>query len=408
MNAEPPVAMPAAQPQAGTLRERPPEHTQALLQPRLRDYGITRVAELTGLDTIGLPVYMAVRPLGTTVGTSQGKGATPVLAWISAVMEAIEIELSERFDPPDAFVATAAELDLPYEVPELTLAERSVASGRFPLPWVTAESIPDGQRTFVPLHLIALDGICDNRWRPLTVFSSSNGTGAGNSLAEATVHALLETIERYSTTSLARTPIGQRKVVDLRSLPAGPNQDLIGRLRADGFWVEVVDCSAVPGTTTFAAFLWRPDMPSLYAGAGCHVLPETALWRALTEAVQSRMSVISGVREDIGPESYRGVRHTALPPAVEPNHPWDAIPAPVAGAGCSGVTLASRLARQVSAISGRPVLRVDLTPPGEPFAVCKVVAPGLPALAGDGTEELPREPDPAGTPDRTPDGKEGR
>jgi len=28
-------------------------------------------------------------------------------------MEAIEIELSERFDPPDAFVATAAELDLP-------------------------------------------------------------------------------------------------------------------------------------------------------------------------------------------------------------------------------------------------------------------------------------------------------
>jgi ribosomal protein S12 methylthiotransferase accessory factor len=44
-------------------------------------------------------------------------------------------------------------------------------------------------------------------------------------------------------------------------------------------------------------------------------------------------------------------------------------------------------------MSGRPVLRVDMTPPGEPFAVCKVVAPGLPEGHHEANEELPRHPE---------------
>jgi hypothetical protein len=116
----------------GTLRDRPPDQTWALVEPRLPRYGITRIAELTGLDTIGMPVYMAVRPLATTVGISQGKGATPLLARIAAVMEAIEICLIERFHPADTFVATAAELDLPYGTTELTPTWRSVVSDRYP------------------------------------------------------------------------------------------------------------------------------------------------------------------------------------------------------------------------------------------------------------------------------------
>jgi ribosomal protein S12 methylthiotransferase accessory factor len=39
------------------------------------------------------------------------------------------------------------------------------------------------------------------------------------------------------------------------------------------------------------------------------------------------------------------------------------------------------------------VLRVDMTPPGEPFAVCKVVAPGLPEGHHEANEELPRHPE---------------
>lgn len=379
----------------GLLRTRSPEETWELIQPRMRDYGITRVAELTGLDTIGMPVYMAVRPLATTVGVSQGKGVTPLLARISAVMESIELCVCERyFTTPDAFVATAAELGLPYTTTEVTPTEYSVISDLFPLRWVPAASMTDGRPTFVPLRSVAMDGVCDGSWRPPTQFCSSNGLASGNTLTEASIHALLEMVERYSTASMARTPIRQRRVVDPSTLPNCWSRDLIEHLLASGFWLEVVDCSAVPGLPTFAVFLWRADMPSLYAGGGCHILPEIALQRALTEAVQSRMSVISGTREDIGNVSYRGVRSSDPPPAVQPNHGWDAVPAPLFETGVPTGELLSWLTGQVSAMSGRPVLRVDMTPPGEPFAICKVIAPGLPESHHEANEELPRRPEP--------------
>lgn len=53
--------------------------------------GITRVADLTRLDYIGLPVYTAIRPNSQTLTASQGKGANPLLAKLSAVMEGIEL-----------------------------------------------------------------------------------------------------------------------------------------------------------------------------------------------------------------------------------------------------------------------------------------------------------------------------
>jgi ribosomal protein S12 methylthiotransferase accessory factor len=377
----------------GLLRDRTPERTWQLIRPRMRDHGITRVAELTGLDTIGMPVFMAVRPLATTVGVSQGKGATPLLAQISAVMESIELGICERyFGTPDAFVATAAELGLPYTTSEITPTEHSVVSELFPLRWVPALSLTDGARTYVPLRSVAMDGVCDGTWRPPTQFCSSNGLASGNNLAEATIHALLEVVERYSTAGMARTPIRQRRVVDLATLPDGWSRDLIERLLATGFWVEVVDCSVVPGAPAFAVFLWRSDMPSLYAGGGCHIRPEAALQRALTEAVQSRMSVISGTREDIGSVSYRGIRYPVAPPVVPPNITWDDVPPPLLDTGLPSARLAGRLSGLVSAVTGRPVLRVDMTPPGEPFATCKVVAPGLPEGHHEANEELPRKP----------------
>ncbi|MET0418791.1 MAG: YcaO-like family protein [Actinoplanes sp.] len=382
----------------GLLRDRSPEQTWENVRPRMRDFGISRVAELTGLDTIGMPVYMAVRPLATTVGVSQGKGATPLLAQISAVMEAIELGICERyFTTPDAFVATAAELDLPYTTSEVTPTERSVISDLFPLRWVPAVSLTDGAQTFVPLRSVAMDGVCDGSWRPPTQFCSSNGLASGNSLPEATVHALLEVIERFSTAGMAHTPITQRRVVDLRTLPDCWSRDLIEQLLGTGFWVEVVDCSTVPGVPAFAVFIWRSDMPSLYAGAGAHIMPEVALQRGLTEAIQSRMSVISGTREDIGSVSYRGVRYPAAPPVVEPNHTWDAVGAPLLDGGLPSEELAAQLSAQVSALTGRAVLRVDMSSPGEPFHQCKVVAPGLPEGHHEANEELPRRPEPTET-----------
>ena len=58
----------------GTHRTRAPEHTAAVLGPLRRQFGITRVADVTGLDRVGLPVVMVVRPESLSLCVAQGKG----------------------------------------------------------------------------------------------------------------------------------------------------------------------------------------------------------------------------------------------------------------------------------------------------------------------------------------------
>ncbi|WP_405576416.1 hypothetical protein [Streptomyces sp. NBC_01092] len=52
----------------GQLRQR--------FKPLLAGYGMTRVADVTGLDDLVIPVTMAVRPLARTLSVAQGKGVT--------------------------------------------------------------------------------------------------------------------------------------------------------------------------------------------------------------------------------------------------------------------------------------------------------------------------------------------
>ena len=115
----------------GTHRVRPPEETYEAIRPLLRDFGITRLADVTGLDIIGIPVVMAVRPLGTTLSVAQGKGATLLLAKVSGAMEAIEFWHAENAVPaPELFDTPASEIDLPYGIADLAGALEVVRAAR--------------------------------------------------------------------------------------------------------------------------------------------------------------------------------------------------------------------------------------------------------------------------------------
>src|SRR5215471_21083408 len=70
------------------------------LQPKLAAVGITRLADVTGLDRVGLPVVLAVRPLGRSLAVSQGKGLTREQAAVSAILEAMELHHAERHRLP--------------------------------------------------------------------------------------------------------------------------------------------------------------------------------------------------------------------------------------------------------------------------------------------------------------------
>src|SRR5690606_4828963 len=75
----------------GTIRHVHPDVTLAKLKKKLSQFGITRVADVTGLDHVKIPVMVAIRPNAKHLATSQGKGLTRDLASISAIMESIEL-----------------------------------------------------------------------------------------------------------------------------------------------------------------------------------------------------------------------------------------------------------------------------------------------------------------------------
>jgi YcaO-like protein with predicted kinase domain len=53
-----------------------PSATLKRVIPWMSNMGITRIANVTGLDRIGIPVVMVCRPNSRSVSVSQGKGLT--------------------------------------------------------------------------------------------------------------------------------------------------------------------------------------------------------------------------------------------------------------------------------------------------------------------------------------------
>ena len=71
----------------GTERLVSPADTVERLRPQLAGLGITRLGNLTGLDNLGIPVFMSTRPLARAVAVSLGKGISDEAAMASALME---------------------------------------------------------------------------------------------------------------------------------------------------------------------------------------------------------------------------------------------------------------------------------------------------------------------------------
>lgn len=288
----------------GTHRVRHPEHTWELIQHKLSSYGITRIADVTGLDTIGIPVMMAVRPMAKTISVSQGKGQTAVLARVSAAMEGIELWHAEHAWPATIHHQTPGdELELSYSLSDLVNVPGGLVNASTPLDWITATGLNTGRSTAVPIEAIRLTTPSERRWTPIGIRRSSNGLASGNSREEAVLHALYEVIERDC---LAR-PI-DRTQVDVASISSSDCAcaELAERIITAGVSLQIHALTNPFGIPCFHASVWSQDFPIYSLGSGAHIAPEVALSRAITEAVQSRLTTITGSRDDL-PPVYRHV-----------------------------------------------------------------------------------------------------
>jgi YcaO-like protein with predicted kinase domain len=295
----------------GTHRTISPSRTLERFGTHARALGITRIANVTGLDYLGIPVFMAMRPNSKSLSVSQGKGLDDNAAMASALMEAIELAHAENFAPKTRRATYAAmRAKAPAAGPAQLPLLKSATATDAPLHWVEGVDLMDGRATWVPFDLVHTDFTV--RYEGI-FFRSSNGLASGNHPLEAQCAGLCEVIERDATAlwdlrdsadrAARRLRLDSVRDPDCRRLLAGLKERGI----AVALWNVTTDIGVPCFVCRFREALGNERSAFVAAGgAGCHLNREVALLRAVTEAAQSRLTIIAGSRDDLVAHDYAG------------------------------------------------------------------------------------------------------
>lgn len=362
----------------GTHRMAEIDETFRRMSTSMPRWGISRLADITGLDRIGLPVAVAIRPNARSVSVSQGKGLDFAAAATSALVEAAELYHAEHMLRPLLHAGAERMIEAGHAIAGSELADNPERS----LPWVETEDLASGEACWVPHDLVHADltGVQPSAGG---IAISSNGLAGGNSLTEATIHALCEVIERDATArwqDLRRSERARTRL-DTASIDEPDCIGILERLDHADFQVGIWNTTAETGVPSYHAAILdrRNENGHPGAGDGCHLSPTVALLRALTEAAQTRLTYIVGTRDDLDPDSFRldqrrdrRSRHEALmadPPTSDFTDAEEFY----------GDSLASDLATLLDRLAalGHRALGIDLGRPETGLAVVRVVVPGM-------------------------------
>lgn len=331
LGSELPLLVEERQQRGEAPRVRSAEDTWGRVQPYLADYGITRVAHLTHLDHIGIPVHMAMKPSGRTLSSGSGKGVSELGSTLSAVMEAIEQTYWEGAAPP-IHVATQAELAAGTEpfvdIDTVPLIRDHIASSTLPLRWMQYWDIVAGEQVWAPAETAYLPFPHE----PSTisgVLSSSNGLASGTHVLEALLSGLMEVVERDGITLGYLT--GNSRPIDLGTGGDAPWAPLVELVRRAGLELVVYTSSTADvDIPTYRALLKDPLGRGVgsFAGYGTSLDPDVAIVRAITEAAQGRCVIVAGARDDVFEMQRRAGTRTArhkTPRQRQPLQPYDDI-----------------------------------------------------------------------------------
>jgi ribosomal protein S12 methylthiotransferase accessory factor len=165
--------------------------------------------------------------------------------------------------------------------------------------WVSARSLVHDDVVLVPAAMAFSPDIPTDRSIP-RMRGSSNGLASGNTLEEATLHALYELIERDADVISTYSGVGER--VDLANISDAVLSHLVAVFARHKVELRVRRVTQDIPIHTFRAVAIDHDLRRVdyvNGGHGTHLDPRVALTRAITEAAQSRVTVMAGIREDM-------------------------------------------------------------------------------------------------------------
>jgi len=399
-----PIVLPATLPRAPGSFDRSASLARTLaVLPELRErYGITRVADTTLLDRIGIPTAAAMVPRSPDMlGVYNGKGVTRDAAIASAVMEATERQIGAAVALPvfrETLRSVGARLDLD------ACGVAPGGRGRS-VDCVSGTDLVRGDTIAVPLAMVQCPWFGDR----LVATTTTNGLASGNDATEAIYHALCELIERHAWSlhhvrgslvpKLFLGPDAADGAVapEVRFPTGDATVDaLADRIRGAGLTLRAFCLreGGLPVTMVVSIVEPSSDPPMAHMGLGCALSPAHALIRALTEAAQSRVTDIQAAREDLlrPRDDARGMGEHGRRPSALPARRWygDLPRGTVALADLpdrSGADLAADVRAVLGALHAcgiDDVYAIQISPRDLPVCVVRAIVPALETLMFSG------------------------
>jgi YcaO-like protein with predicted kinase domain len=307
----------------------------------------------------------------------------------SAVMESVESFIAERIISP-LILGSVNDLRFSHSLVDVDGLPRTADSlyhPDFPILWIEGQELFTGQPRWVPYEMVHTAYTLPAPTGTGCFVATSNGLASGNHLPEAISHAICETVERDATTlhNLHTAEDGARRRIDPQTVDDANCRAALDRLSRAGMRVMIWDITSDIGIAAFKCLIAGERHGPVHLmdaaeGKGCHPSRAVALLRALTEAAQARLTMISGVRDE--PPDWDGSAE------LDPDPP----PAPEAGPGTwaagdfSAVptfengTFDADVAWELTALRSAgmsEVVAVDLTRAEFGIPVVRVIVPGL-------------------------------
>ena len=326
-------------------RIKPVEETIKTILPVSRNIGITRLADITNMDILGIPNFSAVLP-GTEdyIWVYSGKGPTRMDAKASALMESIERYSSlpsgnrnKMIQGSYKEVSKVSKILHPSNVVEPMILEYD---DEMIMDFLSGYDLVNNDRILIPAPLALF------RYSPKPpainpfAYHHTNGLASGNVLEEAICHSLCELIERdaaslaelnasalpynflrtmtkyLSDNGLEIDPVDGTEFVDddskypdvdISNIDFKPISNLVKKFNDAKIPLIIKDITSPIGVPTFNAssIEWiTEDYGYLAEGHGTHPDARIALLRAITEVSQTRAANIQGARDDLRKISY--------------------------------------------------------------------------------------------------------
>ena len=380
----------------GTHRTASPSETLDRVRPYFKSIGLTRIANITGLDKIGIPVTISIRPNSYSVATSSGKGTTLEAAMVSAAMESIELYCAETINLPEINLSYP-QLSENYQViplEKLPLRENSLFNVNRSEQWCFGWDILNQKEVAVPVQAVSMNyhRFWDTEVTNLGSFDmGSNGLASGNHFLEAVSSALFELIERDAISCHLEAyrkgygmPGYRMPRVRLETIESLIIQELLAKFAAAQVVPILFDCTVDTEVPVYRAQIYDPsgNVPSSH-GYGTHLDPEVAMVRALTEAAQTRAILISGARDDIFHQYYTVLRlqrnRDAEASIIASNPPTVDARQRTSQATSTFEEDVEIILKKLKQAGLNQVVVFDLSPPNWEISVVRVIVPGLEA-----------------------------